>query len=219
MTDVTLQNPIVTAVQAIKSGSDVAPVSSSNPLPSELFLRRNGLPQTHSHDNPIYTVSSRGSAGLSLVLSKESLFLVHGATVAAGGVGKYPKMQVWNPSDSGKEVIVYVFQMWNTLGTVTYQASYSNTALSVTETAKPKQNVFAGSSVAATAKVFVDNTQSTLATNILTSVAVSAVAPNGTNILTVIQGVLKAGQGLTIEGLTANAAMNAFIVFGEIDPL
>ena len=33
MTDVTLQNPIVTAVQAIKSGNDVVPVSSSNPLP------------------------------------------------------------------------------------------------------------------------------------------------------------------------------------------
>jgi len=33
MTDVTLQNPIVTAVQAVKSGNDVVPVSSSNPLP------------------------------------------------------------------------------------------------------------------------------------------------------------------------------------------
>lgn len=32
-TDVTLQNPIVTAVQAVKSGNDVVPVSSSNPLP------------------------------------------------------------------------------------------------------------------------------------------------------------------------------------------
>lgn len=34
-TDVTLQNPIVTAVQAIKSGIDVVPVSSSNPLPAK----------------------------------------------------------------------------------------------------------------------------------------------------------------------------------------
>ena len=194
-------------------------VSPSNPLPSELFLRRNGLPQTHSHDNPIYTASGRGAAALSLVLSKETLFLVHGATVAAGGIGKYPKMQVWNPSDSGKEVIVYLFQVWNTFGTVTYQASYSNAALSATETVKPKQNVFAGSSVAATAKVFTDNTQSTLATDILTSEAVSAVEPNGTNVLTIMQGVLKAGQGLTIEGLRANVAMNALIMFGEIDPL
>jgi len=33
MTYVTLQNPIVTAVQAVKSGNDVVPISSSNPLP------------------------------------------------------------------------------------------------------------------------------------------------------------------------------------------
>ena len=36
MTDVALKNPIVTAVQAVKSGNDIAAVSSSNPLPTNL---------------------------------------------------------------------------------------------------------------------------------------------------------------------------------------
>jgi hypothetical protein len=33
MTDVTLQNPIVTAVLAVKNGNDVEPISSSSPMP------------------------------------------------------------------------------------------------------------------------------------------------------------------------------------------
>jgi hypothetical protein len=46
MTDVTLQNPIVTAVQAVKSGNDVVPVSSSNPLPTSDALGATAANQT-----------------------------------------------------------------------------------------------------------------------------------------------------------------------------
>lgn len=42
-TDVTLQNPIVTAVQAVKSGNDVVTVSSSNPLPTTSTASENHL--------------------------------------------------------------------------------------------------------------------------------------------------------------------------------
>lgn len=42
-TDVTLQNPIVTAVQAVKSGNDVVPVSSSNPLPTTSTASENHI--------------------------------------------------------------------------------------------------------------------------------------------------------------------------------
>lgn len=34
MTDTALKNPIVTAVMAIKSGEDIAAVSTANPFPS-----------------------------------------------------------------------------------------------------------------------------------------------------------------------------------------
>lgn len=211
-----IKNNLAAGIKLALGGSEV---SASNPLPSELYQTRGASLAPVGHDNPIYTISGRGAAFLSLVVSKETGFIVHGINVAAGGVGKYPKIQVWNPADNTKEIVVYVFQTWNTTGTVTYQASYTNVALSAVETVKPKQNAFAGSSVQATAKIFVDNTQATLATDIISSVAVSAIVPNGSNVIPLTQAVLKPGQGVTFEGTTANVAMNAMVVFGEIAPL
>ena len=45
-TDVTLKNPIVTAVQAIKSGNDVVPISATDPMPTSNALGATAANQT-----------------------------------------------------------------------------------------------------------------------------------------------------------------------------
>lgn len=190
-------------------------VSSSNPLPSELFLRRNGLPQTPSFTNPIYTTTGGGASLLPSCL-QEAGFICHGATVAAGGSGKLSKQQLFNPVDSGKTIVIYQVLVWHTTGTITYKASYNSAAISATEVVETKQNILAGSSNTASAKIFTDNTSATSATTIVSSIPVSATAPNGSNTIAWGQCVIKEGQGLLVESTTANQPMNAMWLWAEV---
>lgn len=196
MTDVALNNPTVTAVQAVKSGNDIVAVGVGNPLP---------------------TAQTSSQTDRCIIL--ETDFIAHSYNVAAGGVGNYSKSQIWNPVGSGKKIVVYTILTWHTSGTLQYQTVLTSTKLS-TALGVTVQNICGGSTKTPVAELYKQNDQTTTSTLFTSKTSHATVAQNGTsgNLLAVI-GVIKAGMGMNVELLTANSAFNGVFGWAEVDDI
>lgn len=178
------------------------------------LLDKNGDPINNSNSMP--TFLTIGSSALSTALLRKNVFLAHGVSVAAAA-GNNSKFEIWNPSDSGKLLVVYSTFVWHTSGTVTYKSSLSTSVLSANESAVTKQNTVAGSTVLPTAKIYTKNDDASSASIVISQLPVTSTTPNGTNILPLIQGIAMPGKGVRFESTTANMAINGVISWAEVD--
>lgn len=169
-----------------------------------------------SNKHPMSSVQSSGVSALQNIIRERNVFIAHGVNVAAN-TGSLSKIQLWNPGDSGKLLVCYVASMWHTSGSVTYKASLTSNQLSNNESLTAKQNTCFGSSQVAKSKIYTKNDDANSASNVISQLAVSSTASNGTNILTSLQGVAMPGYGVLIEPTTANMAINALLIWCEID--
>ena len=182
-TDVTLQNPIVTAVQAVKSGSDVVPVSSSNPLPTA---------------SPMAT-----SGNLEVIAGRVHLLRASQAAVAA----QYARIQIHNPN-SYDVFVINLLTFAGTAGTHVYTA-YEVGAISGTLLTTTDVNLKLGG--AASGVVFYGSNSATVpqTTSLLAGSSHTAIINQGTSIM--FSGaniVIPAGKVVEVAISTVNVALN-----------
>ena len=86
MTDTTLKNPIVTAVQAIKSGNDVVPVSTTDPMPVTIISGGGGGSSAGIGETSD-TAATDSTSSWSLVSLSKAIFkkLMDGLPLMNGG--------------------------------------------------------------------------------------------------------------------------------------
>ena len=89
--------------------------------------------------------------------------------------------------------------------------------MSANESSATKQNSFAGSSITSSVKIYTKNDDATSASSVISQLPVTSTTPNGTNILPLIQGVAMPNNGVRFESTTANMAINAVLVWAEVD--
>lgn len=193
MTDVTLQNPIVTAVQAVKSGNDVVPVSSSNPLPTSMV---------NLFDNT------------TLECARGNIFICRIVTTSLA-TGKFLSITLQNPIGSG-EVLYLVGGHCQTSSAAVqqaYQRTIAPTGADITGTLIKNANPSAGRTTQA--KLWKDDlaAASTPAAAIWGKVATGVGFPGGGLYYSNVFPVLAAGEAITIEHLTANLSGELVLVF------
>jgi hypothetical protein len=189
-TDVTLQNPIVTAVQAVKSGNDVVPVSSSNPLP------------VITYPNVKTSVTESSLIGK----------LYKAWATAPATAAKYSAVQIWNPTGSGVTLLVTAANCYNSAGAMKWYLLLNQTKLS--GTAGFIINLKAGGD----APNFQILTEALTARTVNDSLGsnVSSVTPNGAALLIGNEYyTIPEGWGLRYEGETVNVGMNLITVIIE----
>lgn len=190
MTDVTLQNPIVTAVQAVKNGNDIEPISSSNPLPvSQPF---GVVPQFDIMQNLAYRV----------------------AYLTAAVSAKYSAFQILNPTS--KDIFIHSLQVWWASGTNIASVFELNTALTNQLTSATYIAPLTVGGAASGATIYYDNLASIPATTPISEVSTPTAVKAGTNILTP-SGYIKipANKGIVIVCNTQNMAMGISSVYAE----
>lgn len=189
MTDVALNNPIVTAVQAIKSGNDVVPVSSSNPL-SVLLTE----------------ISSSGAAN---ALGK----MYSGKITCSAVAAKYSACQIWNPANSGKDLIVYLATGYNSAGTVTWNVLPNVSTPLTTSGGTIINNKFGGA--ATSFELRTQNLDALTANPFYTPSNASIVAPGTSLMISQQVYTIAPSTGLQFEQATVNIGANLLCVIAE----
>lgn len=191
-TDVTLQNPIVTAVQAVKSGNDVVPISSSNPLPTSTV---------NLFDNT------------TLECARGNIFICRIVTTSLG-TGKFLSLTLQNPLGSG-EVLYLVGGLCNTSGAAvqqTYQRTTAPTGTDITGALIKNANQSSGKTTQA--KLWKDDlAAASTPTTMWGKVATSTAFAGATILYSNVFPVLAEGESLTLEHLTANLSGELVLVF------
>ncbi len=167
--------------------------------------------------NPIDNVNSIPTSQRSSTLDNtidERYFGVVSFSVGAGGAGNYSKAQIFNPVGSGKKIIVARCATWHASGSVTYQASITQTQFT-DDIGTSTQKMCAGGSIEPTALIKKKNTDTTLSTVWTSKNSHSTTASNGGSVVD-SQIVLKEGYGLNFECNTANTAFSGNLFWIEI---
>jgi len=191
MTDTALKNPIVTAVQAVKSGEDVVAVSSSNLLP--VMSRPN--PMTSSVESCLRGRLFKGWATCAAVSVKNSA------------------IQIWNPTNSTMTLQIVALNAYNSAGTMKWYPLISTSPLTTLTGNTISLNTVIGTP---RFEIRCDNL-ATRTSNTSLGVTISATTPVGTGLL--LSGeiyLLAPNTGLTYEAETQNIAMNLHITAVEM---
>lgn len=185
MTDTALKNPIVTAVQAVKSGEDVVAVSASNPLPV------NSQPDNRT---------SNSQAALDGIIAK---CWINCPAVAA----KFSAVQIWNPVGSGVNLLCIGLTGMNASTTMKWFQHLDATKISTV--GGYQQNLKAGES-ALPFEMYCEALVAKTATNGL-GVNVSATTPQGGGLQMAGENIcIPEGYGLRYEADTANISITMF---------
>ena len=187
MTDTALNNPIVTAVQAVKSGNDIAAVSSSNPLPTGLDERT----------SPMQAAIAGKLFGYKLTAPAVS--------------GRYSAVQIWNPVGSGKILAVFSANGWNSTGTMTWSRVKQTRAL--TTASGEALNKRFGSSNAFVGELRYGDLAALDTVNVFGTLSIAVAVGLGTGTFSGYLIVLEEGQALEFQGNTQNVGMS---IIGDI---
>ena len=193
MTDTALNNPLVTAVMAVKSGGDIVAVGSSNPFPTSTV---------NLFDNT------------TLECARGNMFVCRIVTTSLA-TGKFLSITLENPTGSG-EVLYLVGGHCNTSGAAllqTYQRTIAPTGADITGTLIKNAKPSAGRTTQA--KLWKDDlaAASTPSAAIWGKYAASTSFAGASILYSNVFPVLAAGESFTLEHLTANLSGELVLVF------
>lgn len=141
-------------------------------------------------------------------------------TLASGGASKYSAFQLFNPADSGKNVLVHTANVWWGSGTNVALGIYTQTPLNGSPLSTDACTNLKANAGVSSARLYSDNTLTAIpsvpANLSPTRSSQAAITPPGTGIIIGNSWFyLPVGWGITVYCETANMAMNVNFTFEE----
>lgn len=145
------------------------------------------------------------------------------------GVSNYPVIQLWNPVNSGKKILIVVCSGWTNSGTNVWQivpastklaSGYPNLSGSVVNKTSLIKNVLIGSSITPKLQLTTAELSAVVAASnpVAPLFSNTSVASPGVNTLASVKYAIMPGYGVDIQQITAPAkTLNLYFAVCEID--
>lgn len=177
-------------------------------LVAGIKLKLGGVDVSANNPYPTY-LSEISSSTTANVVGK----MFSGKVLCPAVAAKYSATQIWNPADSGKNLIVYLVTGYNGTGTVTWSILPNVSVALATRAGTIINNKFGGSSESFELRT--ENIDALTASPFLTSSISSVTAPGLGLALSQQLFTLTPGTGLRFEHNTVNVAMGMYCEITE----